>query len=130
MTSKRYTEEFKIEAVKQVTELSYSAHDVAERLGTTTNSLYNWIRKYGPDTNDYQKASQESDEIWRLKKKLKRATVERDLLKKAAVDSASQIGEVCLYRIASRGVSDRQNVRLAASKRQDYYNRLVWEPSF
>ena len=90
MSRKRYPEEFKIEAVKQVTEAGYSAYDVAERLGTTTNSLYNWIRKYGPQSSDYQKASQESDEIRRLKKELKRVTDERDLLKKAAVDSICQ----------------------------------------
>ena len=39
---KRYTEEFKIEAVKQITERGYSVHEVAERLGITTKSLYNW----------------------------------------------------------------------------------------
>lgn len=33
--SKRYTEEFKIEAVKQVTERGYSVAEVANRLGTT-----------------------------------------------------------------------------------------------
>ena len=70
MSRNRYPEKFKIEAVKQVTEAGYSAYDVAERLGTTTNSLYNWIRKYGPQSSDYQKASQESDEIRRLKKDL------------------------------------------------------------
>lgn len=89
MSRKRYPEEFKIEAVKQVTEAGYSAYDVAERLGTTTNSLYNWIRKYGPRSSDDQKASQESDEIRRLKKELKRVTDERDLLKKAAAYFAS-----------------------------------------
>ena len=39
-SNKRYTEEFKLEAVKQVTERGYSVADVAERLGTTTNSMY------------------------------------------------------------------------------------------
>ena len=39
---KRYTEEFKIEAVKQVTDRGYSVNKVAERLGITTKSLYNW----------------------------------------------------------------------------------------
>ena len=53
MSRKRYPEEFKIEAVKQVTETGYSAYDVAERLGTTTNSLYSWIRRYGPDNASY-----------------------------------------------------------------------------
>ena len=89
MSRKRCPEKFKIEAVKQVTAVGYSAYDAAERLGTTTNSLYNWIRKYGPEANDYQRASQESDEIRRLKKELKRVTEERDLLKKAAAYFAS-----------------------------------------
>ena len=40
MKSKRYTEEFKKEAIKQVTERGYSVADVAERLGTTTHSVY------------------------------------------------------------------------------------------
>jgi len=44
MSRKRYPEEFKIAAVKQVTEADISAYEVADRLGTTTSSLYNWIR--------------------------------------------------------------------------------------
>lgn len=79
MSRKRYPEEFKTVAVKRFTEAGYSAYDVTERLGATTNSLYNWIKKYGPQSNDYQKASQESDEIRRLNKELKRVTDERDL---------------------------------------------------
>ena len=47
MKGKRYTEEFKKEAVKQVTERGYSVSDVAKRLGTTTHSLYGWLKKYG-----------------------------------------------------------------------------------
>ncbi|RDH83784.1 MAG: hypothetical protein DIZ80_06500 [endosymbiont of Galathealinum brachiosum] len=46
-SSKRYTGEFKIEAVKQVTERGYSVADVAEQLGTTTHSLYAWLKRYG-----------------------------------------------------------------------------------
>lgn len=47
MKGKRYPEEFKKEAVKQVTERGYSVSDVAKRLGTTTHSLYGWLKKYG-----------------------------------------------------------------------------------
>ncbi len=47
MKSKRYPEEFKREAVKQVTERGYSVADVAQRLDTTTHSLYAWIKKFG-----------------------------------------------------------------------------------
>jgi transposase len=40
MSNKRYTEEFKIEAVRQVTERGYSVAEVAGLLGMTTHSLY------------------------------------------------------------------------------------------
>ncbi|ETZ11523.1 transposase [Vibrio parahaemolyticus] len=90
MSSKRYPEEFKIEAVKQVTEKGHSVADVANRLGTTTHSLYAWVKRYGPDSSQYQAQSDESAEIRRLRKELQRVTEERDILKKAAVYFASQ----------------------------------------
>ena len=39
MSGKRYTEEFKIEAVIQVTDRSYKIVEVAERMGVTSKSL-------------------------------------------------------------------------------------------
>jgi transposase len=43
MSSKRYPEEFKIEAVKQVAYRSHSVCNVATHLDITTHSLYAWI---------------------------------------------------------------------------------------
>ena len=40
MSSKRYTDEFKIEAVRQITERGHQVADVASRRGVTTYSLY------------------------------------------------------------------------------------------
>ena len=40
MSSKRYLEEFRIEAVKQVTERGYIATDVAKILGISQPTLY------------------------------------------------------------------------------------------
>ncbi len=37
MSGKRYPEEFKIEAVRQVVDRGYSVVEVADRLGTTTH---------------------------------------------------------------------------------------------
>jgi transposase len=90
MSSKRYPDEFKIEAVKQVVEYGHSVADVASRLGVTTHSLYAWIKKFGPDSTDYAAAAAEQAEIKRLKKELKRVTEERDILKKAAAYFAKQ----------------------------------------
>ena len=72
MSNKRYPEEFKIEAVKQVTDRGHSVAEVASRLGTTTHSLYAWIKRYGPEANDYQAKADEQAEIRRLKKELQR----------------------------------------------------------
>jgi transposase len=81
---KRYTEEFKIEAVKQVTERGYSVQDVAERLGVTTKSLYYWKSKFSDNKTTSKKTSDDSVRIAKLEAELKRVTEERDILKKAA----------------------------------------------
>ena len=47
MSDKRYTDEFKQAAIKQITERGHSVADVATRLGVTTHSLYAWLKKYG-----------------------------------------------------------------------------------
>lgn len=90
MSKKRYTEEFKIEAVKQVTEGGYSVADVARRLGTTTHSLYAWRNKYGSGSQQSVRDNKQQTEINRLKADLKRVTEERDILKKAAVYFAKE----------------------------------------
>lgn len=47
MSGKRYTEEFKIAAVKQVAQRGHPASEVAERLGVSIHSLYAWTKRYG-----------------------------------------------------------------------------------
>jgi putative transposase len=83
MSGKRYPEEFKIEAVKQVVDRGYSVASVATRLDITTHSLYAWIKKYGPDSSTNKEQSDAQAEIRRLQKELKRVTDERDILKKS-----------------------------------------------
>ena len=41
----RYTDEFKSEAIKQITERDHRLADVAKRLGVSTKSLYKWVRE-------------------------------------------------------------------------------------
>ena len=74
MSGKRYPEEFKIEAVKQVVDRGYSVASVATRLDITTHSLYAWIKKYGPDSSANKEQSDAQAEIRRLQKELKRVT--------------------------------------------------------
>lgn len=86
MTYQRYTDEFRAEAVRQVTERGYSVGDVADRLGISTKSLYSWIRA----DKTPKKEKDAATEIARLKRELKRVEEERDILKKAAVYFAKE----------------------------------------
>lgn len=90
MSNKRYNEEFKKEAVRQVVDRGYSAAEVARRLGVTAHSLYAWVKKYGPKAAEHQQQTDAEREIRKLKKELRRVTEERDILKKAAVYFANQ----------------------------------------
>ena len=92
MSTKRYTEEFKIEAVKQVTERGHPVAEVAERLGTSPYSVYQWLKVYGKPATQQVEAQSLSAENRRLKAELKRVTEERDILKKAAAYFAKVSG--------------------------------------
>jgi transposase len=86
MSSKRYTEEFKAEAVKQVLERGHSVVDVADRLGINKHSLYGWLQRAKQVTGVPSSTANGGDaaELRRLRAELKRVTEERDILKKAA----------------------------------------------
>ncbi len=84
MSSKRYTDEFKVEAVRQVTDRGFKVAEVAEHLGVTTHSLYAWLRKFGKPGVVQRAEVDQSAEVRRLKAELRRVTEERDILKKAA----------------------------------------------
>lgn len=85
MSSKRYAEEFKIKAVKQITERRYPVSEVSSRLGVSQHSLYAWVKQYSQPAPMHVEALGQQAELRRLKAELKRVTEERDILKKAAV---------------------------------------------
>ena len=85
MSNRKYTEEFKAEAIKQVTERGYKVREVCERLGISSKSLYLWLR-LARGSNSKQGQGSDSElrqEIVRLKSELRRVEEERDILKKA-----------------------------------------------
>ncbi len=94
MSSKRYSPEFREEAIKQITERGYSVADVSKRLGVSTHSLYGWLRAAGVSRKE-KKAKQYSElelENARLKADLARVEEERDILEKAAAYFAKVSG--------------------------------------
>jgi transposase len=85
---KRYSAEFKREAIRLLESGDKSATDVAIDLGIRRNQLYKWqrsLRKKGDKAfpGSGSNPSQQS-EVVRLKRELERVTEERDILKKAA----------------------------------------------
>lgn len=81
MTRPHFTDDFKIDAIKQITECGYSVADVSKRLGVSTHSLYAWMKRFlKPPT-----VAEDTVKIRRLKRELARVTEERDILKKATV---------------------------------------------
>lgn len=86
MKGKRYTEEFKSEALKQVTERGYAVSEVAQRLGIASKTIYTWLRAAGRrcTSKDLTELEALRGETIRLKNELKRVAEERDILKKAA----------------------------------------------
>ncbi|SFD64863.1 transposase [Pseudoalteromonas denitrificans] len=80
---KHYTQEFKVEAVKKITERGYSVSEVSERLGICTKTLYHW-RSQLSQTPKPKQSSDDQLKIAKLESELKRVTKERDILKKAA----------------------------------------------
>jgi transposase len=92
MSKQRYPEEFKAEAVKQITERGHKVAEVSARLGVSQHSLYQWIRVQQTPQAERQAQASQADEVRRLKSELRRVTEERDILKKAAAYFAKQSG--------------------------------------
>lgn len=86
MSSRRtYSREFKIEAVKLVTEQGMSRKQVARDLGMDPASLRSWIKQFTeePDNAFPGKGHPRDEEMHRLRRELERVRMERDILKKA-----------------------------------------------
>ncbi len=83
--NKRFTEEFRCEAVRQIKEHGHPVAEVSERLGVSTHSLYQLIKRYSPSAGGQAShLANKDEEIRKLKAELRRVTEERDILKKAA----------------------------------------------
>jgi transposase len=91
MSSKRYTPEFRAEAIRQVTERGYRVGEVAGRLGVSTNSMYKWLKGVSKTPRLVAKDDLSAENA-RLKAELKRVEEERDILKKAAAYFAKASG--------------------------------------
>jgi len=84
---RNFTREYKIEAVKLVTEAGNSQAQVASDLGIHPNTLCRWIRQYEERPPDAFPGKghplTESEKLRQLQRENERLRMERDILKKA-----------------------------------------------
>lgn len=91
MKRRKYSSEFKEEAVKLVLEQGYRTTEAARNLGIHPSLLGKWKRELEDDTGiGGHKALQA--ELNRLRKENKRLKQEREILKKAAAFFAKESG--------------------------------------
>ena len=94
MTKKRrtYTDEFKCEAVKLVTERGCLLAEAAWNLGVHTNLLRIWQQKIAAEDEEYEAGLTQDErmELASLRAVNKRLRMERDILKKATTFFANE----------------------------------------
>ncbi len=88
---RKYTDEFREEAVKLVTEQGYSVTEAAKSLGITTKLLYNWKDKLAKQASGEALSKDERAELVKLRKENKRLLMEREILKKASAFFAKEM---------------------------------------
>jgi transposase len=89
----RYTKEFKLEAVKLVTEQGYTQAEAAKNLGIEAKNLNRWVHepRISAVRNGLKvQLTEEQKELQQLRKEVKRLKMEREILKKAAAFFANE----------------------------------------
>jgi len=86
MQRRRFTDEFKSEAIKLAKQPGASKAAIAVDLGITANMLSRWVREQQsqPATmTRSQSSSPSNEEFERMRRELNKVKTERDILKKA-----------------------------------------------
>jgi transposase len=80
----RYPKEFRRDAAALVIDQHRTVADVARELGVVEQTLGNWVRQERVDRGEREGLStEEREEMARLRREVKRLTMERDLLKRS-----------------------------------------------
>jgi len=93
-TRKKYTTEFKQDAVRLVSEQGYNHSEAARNLGIDRGMIGRWVKEYKADESEAfrgnGKLTAEHEELRRLREENRRLKMERDILKKAATFFAKE----------------------------------------
>ena len=93
-TRKKYSKEFKLDAISLVLEQGYTRVEAASNLGINAVILGRWVKEHQSDDGQAfrgnGKLTPEQLEIRQLKNRVKRLEIEKDILKKATVFFAKE----------------------------------------
>ena len=88
MQRRKFSREFKLEAVRLVKERGVAVAQAARDLDMHENVLRKWVREFAADKQDafpgHGQMKAEQQEIQRLRREVAKLKAERDILKKAA----------------------------------------------
>jgi len=91
---RQYSREFKLEAIRLVTERGVTVAQAARELDVHENMLRKWVRIYRQDADNAFPGQgvlpPEQAELARLRKEVAKLKMERDILKKAAAYFAQE----------------------------------------
>ena len=94
MERRKFTREYKLEAVKLIKERGVAVSQASQDLGVHQTVLRSWLKAYGDDPVQafpgHGQLKPEQAEIARLKREVTKLKAERDILKKAAAYFAKE----------------------------------------
>ena len=93
-TRRKFSREFKLEAVKMIKERGVALRQAARELESKESMVRRWIREFGEEPQDALQSlghmKPEQSEIARLQREVAKLKMERDILKKAAAYFAKE----------------------------------------
>jgi putative transposase len=106
MQRRKFSREFKLEAVRLVRERGVAVAQAARDLDVHENVLRKWVKEFAADPGhafpEHGQMKPEQLEIDRLRREVAKLKAERDILKKPPPTSRRTRYEVCLHREAPR----------------------------
>jgi transposase len=109
MQRRKFSREFKLEAVRLVKERGVAVAQAARDLDVHENVLRKWVREFAADKQDafpgHGQMKAEQQEIQRLRREVAKLKAERDILKKPRPTSRRTRYEVYLHRETPRGLA-------------------------
>ena len=90
-TRRKFTPEFKKEAVALVNEQGYSISKAAQAIDVSENNLRRWVKELALESAGERLTSDERSELARLRREVKELRMEKEILKKASAFFAKEM---------------------------------------